>query len=131
MLDIELIRENPELVKANLQKRGDLKNLQMLKELIRHDRQWRENLTRPNDLRHQRKQIIAQIAGLKKKQQDATKEINQGKRIDAEITTLEKQVIGDEEERALDELLCLVCRMPLELARERMSLICSLEKSLL
>jgi len=111
MLDIELIRENPELVKANLQKRGDLKNLQMLKELIRHDRQWRENLTRPNDLRHQRKQIIAQIAGLKKKQQDATKEINQGKRIDAEITTLEKQVIGDEEERARllqNHLLCVI-----------------------
>ncbi len=106
MLDIKLIREKPELVRANLQERGDPKNLQMLEELIRHDHQWRENLTKLNELRHQRKQITAQIAGLKKKQQDTAEEISRGKKIEGEITTLEKQVAADEE-RVHDYLMRL------------------------
>jgi len=106
MLDIKLIRENPELVRANLEKRGDPKNLQMLEELIRHDHQWRENLTKLNELRHQRKQVTTQIAGLKKKQQDATEKISQGRKVDVEITALEKQVAADEE-RVHDYLMRL------------------------
>ena len=38
MLDIKLIRENPELVKANLAKRGNPDVLQMLEELITVDK---------------------------------------------------------------------------------------------
>jgi seryl-tRNA synthetase len=97
MLDIRLIRENPDLVKKNLQKRGDLNNLQMLNDLIDYDRQWRENLTKLNALRHERKQTTAEIAALKKKEKDATKEISKGKTIDTEITALEKQVTESEQ----------------------------------
>lgn len=106
MLDIKLIRESPELVKANLEKRQDSKNLQMLEELIDHDHQWRENLTKLNELRHQRRQVTAQIAGLKKKQQDVAEEISQGRKVDVEITALEKQVVADEE-RVHDYLMRL------------------------
>jgi seryl-tRNA synthetase len=97
MLDIKLIRENPQLIKANLQKRGDPNNLQMLDELVNCDRRWRENLTRLNALRHERKQKTTEIAALKKKGKDATKEINEGKNIDVEITALEQQVVDDEQ----------------------------------
>jgi seryl-tRNA synthetase len=67
MLDIKLIRENPEFVKGNLQKRGHPENLRMLNDLIEHDHRWRESLTRLNKLRHERKQITVGIAALKKK----------------------------------------------------------------
>jgi len=98
MLDIKLIRENPEFVKNNLQKRGNPENLRMLDELIEHDHRWRENLTRLNELRHERKQITVGIAALKKKGRDAHAEIRKGKAIDTEITALEKQVAQDEQE---------------------------------
>jgi len=97
MLDIRLIRENPDLVKKNLQKRNDPTNLQMLNDLVDYDRQWRENLTKLNELRHDRKLITAEIATLKKKGKDAYKEISQGKTIDTEITALEKQVAESEQ----------------------------------
>jgi seryl-tRNA synthetase len=97
MLDIKPIRENPEIVKSNLQKRGDPANLQMLDDLIDRDCQWRANLTRLNELRHQRRHITTEIAALKKQGKDTTKEISKGRTIDAEITELEKQVVEDEQ----------------------------------
>src|SRR3989337_1263379 len=57
MLDIKLIRENPELVKNNLAKRGNPENTRMLDDLIATDREWRQNLTKLNDLRHERKEV--------------------------------------------------------------------------
>jgi seryl-tRNA synthetase len=54
MLDIKLIRENPELVKNNLTKRGNPETIQMLDDLIAIDKEWRVNLTALNEMRHQR-----------------------------------------------------------------------------
>jgi seryl-tRNA synthetase len=92
MLDIKLIRENPEIIRQNLQRRGDPENLRMLEGLVQHDRVWRENLTRLNELRHERRQVTASIAALKKKGKEANAEILKGKTIDAELTALESQV---------------------------------------
>lgn len=93
MLDIRLIRENPELVKNNLSKRGDPQNLKMLEDLIEYDKKWRQQLTELNNLRHERRQITAEIAGAKKKGRDATNDISKAKTIDVEITKLERQVV--------------------------------------
>jgi seryl-tRNA synthetase len=92
MLDIKLIRENPELVRSNLLRRGTPENLKMLDELIESDRIWRQGLTKLNELRHERRKITTEIATLKKSGKDADKRISEGKAIDTEITTLEKQV---------------------------------------
>jgi len=97
MLDIKLIRENPEFIRNNLMKRGDPRNLQMLDELIDYDKKWRQVLTELNELRHKRRLITTEIATLKKKGKEATKEIAKAKRIDLEITALEKQVNECEE----------------------------------
>jgi seryl-tRNA synthetase len=97
MLDIKLIRENPELVRNNLMKRGDPANQRMLDELIDYDRKWRQCLTRLNELRHERRVITTEIASLKKKGKDANKELSKAKAIDTEITALEKKVNESEE----------------------------------
>jgi seryl-tRNA synthetase len=97
MLDIKLIRENPDLIKNNLKKRGDPQNLKMLDELIEHDKKWRQGLTRLNELRHERKQITTEIAMAKKKGKDTNRQITKAKKVDAEITTLEKQVTENEQ----------------------------------
>jgi seryl-tRNA synthetase len=97
MLDIRLIRENPELVRNNLKKRGDLDNLKMLDALIDFDRKWRQFLTELNNLRHERRQITAKIAEAKKKGTDASSEMLKAKEADGKITKLEKQVAEAEE----------------------------------
>jgi seryl-tRNA synthetase len=93
MLDIKLIRESPDLVKANLEKRSNPDNQRMLNELIEADKQWREDLTKLNDLRHDRKICNQEIAILKKGKQDAQAQVEKAKVVDAEITAREKEVV--------------------------------------
>ncbi len=97
MLDIKLIRENPELVKKNLAKRGNPENSKMLDAVVEGDREWRQNLTELNDLRHQRKVVTTEIAKLKKAGKAAADIVEKAKTIDAEITVIEKQVVEKEE----------------------------------
>ncbi|MBE0520051.1 serine--tRNA ligase [Candidatus Bathyarchaeota archaeon] len=107
MLDIKLIRENPELVRNNLEKRGDPENLKMLDQLIKYDERWRQLLTKLNELRHERRLITTDIATLKKKGEDAKDKISKAREIDKEITTLEKQVNELEEKTH-----CYLMRIP-------------------
>ena len=106
MLDIKIIRENPDFVRSNLEKRGNPDNIKMLDELIGLDKKWRTDLTNLNELRHQRKQVTMEIATLKKTGKDATTQVDKAKLIDTEITCLEKTV-ADEEQSERDYLLKL------------------------
>jgi seryl-tRNA synthetase len=97
MLDIKLIRENPQFVKDNLAKRGNPENEKMLNDLIGVDREWRQNLSKLNELRHERKLVTIEIAKLKKTGEDAADKVEKAKTVDAEITVIEKQVTAQEE----------------------------------
>jgi seryl-tRNA synthetase len=106
MLDIKLIRENPELVKANLAKRGNPDVLGMLEELITVDKAWRLNLTKLNELRHNRKLVTIEIAKLKKACKEANTEFSKAEDIDVKIKVIEKQV-AEQELKTHDFLLRL------------------------
>jgi seryl-tRNA synthetase len=97
MLDIKLIRENPQFVKNNLMKRGNPENSKMLDELITIDGEWRLNLTKLNEFRHKRKLITAEIAALKKAGKDASGKVEKAKTIDSEITSIQAEVARAEE----------------------------------
>ncbi len=92
MLDIKLVRENPEIVQKNLQKRGDPEKLEMLNNLINYDKKWRNLLGQANELRHKRKKITTEVANLKKQKKDASKQIEKAKHIPQQIKKLETQV---------------------------------------
>ena len=96
MLDIKLIRENPELVKTNLSKRNNPECLKMLDDLITLDKEWRLNNTKLNDLRHDRKQVTIEIAKLKKACKEANGEFAKAQEIDLKVTVMEKQVVEQE-----------------------------------
>jgi seryl-tRNA synthetase len=106
MLDIKLIRENHELVKNNLEKRGNPETTQMLEDLIAVDKEWRFNLTKLNELRHQRKQVTIEIAKLKKAGKEADSEVERAQDIDEKITHIEKQVT-EQEQKTHDYLMQL------------------------
>ncbi|MCW4016791.1 MAG: serine--tRNA ligase [Candidatus Bathyarchaeota archaeon] len=92
MLDIKLVREHPETIKKDLEKRGEPEKLEVLNNLIEYDKKWRTLLTQVNELRHKRKLITAEVANLKKQKKDATKQIQQAKNIPQQIKELETQV---------------------------------------
>ena len=52
MLDINLIRSNTKMVKENLRRRGKKEYLEMLDELLKKDKEWRDLKTRNQKLQH-------------------------------------------------------------------------------
>lgn len=96
MLDIKLIRENPEHVRNNLAKRNNPDCLKMLDDLIALDKEWRGNNTKLNELRHDRKQVTIEIAKLKKACKEANSEMDKAQDIDQKIVLAEKQVVEQE-----------------------------------
>ena len=92
MLDIKLIRENPELVRNNVAKRDDPEKLRLLDDLIQYDKEWRQLLTRVNELRHRRRMVTEEIAGLKKEGKETAQKLGEAKSITEEIGTLDKDV---------------------------------------
>ena len=61
-MDIKLIREDPELVRRNLERRHDPGKLARLDALIEDDARWREMVTEVNRLRR-RNSAPASVSG--------------------------------------------------------------------
>ena len=97
MLDIKLIREHHDIVRENLRKRGDPEKIKMLDDLIAHDKEWRQLLTKVNQLRHKRKRVTTEIAELKKRGEDVTEKITKAQEIPEKIKELEKRVKENKE----------------------------------
>jgi len=103
MLDIKLIRENPDLIRKNLERRGDPEKLRLLDDLIRLDKEWRQLLTRVNELRHERRKMTEEIAKLKREGKDTTEKLKQAQSIPEEIQKLEGQ--AEERKEQADTIL--------------------------
>ncbi len=71
MLDIKLIRDNPDAVRKGLQNRGG-KYLPDLEQLIVKDKEWRELIMQLDELRSRRNKAADEIGRLKREKGDAT-----------------------------------------------------------
>jgi len=94
MLDVKFVRKNPDLVKADLVKRGDLAKLKWVDNLLKHDENWRKLALETNKLREKRNKITAEIARLKKENKDVTHKTKEAKKIPQKIKSLEQKVQG-------------------------------------
>ncbi len=72
MLDIKIVRENPEVVINDLKKRGDKTKLTWLDELIDKDRQWRRIVVDTDALKARRNKLSEEIGKTKKAGKDAS-----------------------------------------------------------
>lgn len=63
MIDIKLIRTNPELVKENIKKKFQDEKLPLVDEVVELDKQYRETKVKSDALRNQRKTISKAIGG--------------------------------------------------------------------
>ncbi len=93
MLELKVIRENPELVKKDLERRGDHEKTPWVDELLRADENWRKLLTEANNLRERRNKLTLEIGNLRKEGKDATAIMREAEAIPDRI----KQVEGDAE----------------------------------
>ena len=107
MLDIRLIRESPDVVRRNLEKRDDPEKLKLLDDLMKLDTEWRQLLTKVNELRHKRRIATEEIAKLKKKGKDTAQKLEEAKSLPREIERLEAQV----EERR-EKVNSILLRLP-------------------
>lgn len=86
MIDIKLIRENPELVKENIKKKFQDEKLVLVDEVKKLDEEYRALRSKADDLRSQRNNASKQIGSLMK----------EGKKEEAEEVKANVKKIGDE-----------------------------------
>ncbi|NOZ59764.1 MAG: serine--tRNA ligase [Euryarchaeota archaeon] len=107
MLDIRLFRENPELVRRDLKRRGAVEKLKQVDEIIALDKEWRSSLTRLNELRRKRNELSREISRLKARGEDISAKVAEIRRLPEEIKRLEARV-----EELESKLKALLMRMP-------------------
>ncbi|MBR3420603.1 MAG: serine--tRNA ligase [Ruminococcus sp.] len=83
MIDIKLIRTNPELVKENIKKKFQDEKLELVDKVVELDKQYRETKVECDSLRNQRKVKSKEIGGLMAKGQK-----DEAEKVKAEVSEL-------------------------------------------
>jgi len=92
MFDIKLIRENPELVRKNLERRQDSEKIELLQQIIKDDKKYRELLKEAEDLKYKRNVLSKEIADLKQEGKDVSSKLKEAQEIPDKIKSLEENV---------------------------------------
>jgi len=92
MIDIKLIRENPDLVRENIRKKFQNSKLKLVDEIINLDIKWRKSKKDVDDLRSERNRVSEEINKLMKsgKKSDADDLIVKAKTIPKKIDKINK-----------------------------------------
>lgn len=100
MIDIKLIRENPELVKENIKKKFQNEKVHLVDEVRRLDEEWRKLKFDADNLRKDRNKISEEINQAKKEKDNKKADllIKKAKDIPIQITEKEEKQIKLEEE---------------------------------
>ncbi len=106
MLDIKLIRTNPELVKENIRKKFQDEKLILVDEVISLDQQFRDAKSRGDFLRGQRNSISKQIGalmakGMKEEAEETKKQVAAMSQELADLEVLEEKLTANIRERML------------------------------
>jgi len=98
MIDIKLIRDNPELVKENIKKKFQDEKVKLVDEVISIDEKWRKLKYEEDNLRSERNSVSQKINELKKAKKNADKELKRAKEIPDKIAEVEEKRKKLEEE---------------------------------
>jgi seryl-tRNA synthetase len=102
MIDIKLVRENPDYVRKNLEKRGDPGKLKLFEELVEVDKFWRKVQTDLNLLRRRRNELTREISELKKQGKPFEEKMEEASKVAKEIEEKEQKLKElKEKERSL------------------------------
>lgn len=101
MLDIKLVRANPDLVKENIKKKFQDEKLVLVDEVLELDTQFRDAKSRGDYLRGQRNTLSKQIGGLMAKGQK-----EEAEQVKAQVTAMAQELADLEvkEEQLTEEI---------------------------
>jgi len=91
LMDVKLIRENPEAVVASLKRRGAIDKISLVSEAAKADSDWRRYKTEVDRLRHRQNELTAEVAALKKKGAPIEDKLKEVKDIPQKIRDLESK----------------------------------------
>ncbi len=92
MLDIRFIRENPLVVKTDLEKRQDKEKIKWVDELIAKDKEYRKLLQLNQELRHKRNLITDEINQLRKSGKDISGKVKEAKELPGKIKEIDDKI---------------------------------------
>jgi seryl-tRNA synthetase len=97
MIDINILRKNPELVKENIKKKFQNEKLVLVEEVLKLDNEWKKIKYDEDQLRSKRNKISNEINKNKKEKKDVSGLLKEAKKIPEEIEKLEQKRIELEE----------------------------------
>ena len=92
MLDIKFIRENPEVVRKDLEKRNEKEKLEWLDDLLKSDVEYRKLLQENQMLRQRRNEITDEINNLKKQGKEIKEKVHEAKELPAKIRQSDERI---------------------------------------
>ena len=109
MIDIKLIRENPELVKENIRKKFQNHKLELVDKVIELDKESREALQKGDTLRMNRNKLSEQIGALMR---EGKKE--EAEKIKKEVVSINEELSNNEklEEKLKEEIKEIMMKIP-------------------
>ncbi len=109
MIDIKILRENPDLVRDNIKKKSQNEKLPLVDKIIEIDKEWRVFRGKADDLRSSRNKISEEINKAKKNKDEKTAKelIEKAKEIPEEIAKLEEK-----EDKLAEEIKQLMYKIP-------------------
>jgi len=91
MIDIKIIRENPDMVKENIRKKFQDEKIEIVDKLIDADKKHRELMQKSEKLRYERNKITEEINKAKKEGKDIKELISRVKDIPQKIKDIEEK----------------------------------------
>ena len=107
MIDIKLIRENPEIVKENIKKKFQEEKLPLVEKVIKLDEEWRKLKYEEDKLRGERNSISKQISEAKKNKKDVSELMKKAKEVPEKILK-----INSKKEKLDEEIKKIMMTIP-------------------
>lgn len=89
MIDIKLIRENPEIIKSNIKRKGQDSKLSLVDDILKIDAEWRKLKGQTDDLRASRNKVSKEISDTKKAGKNTDALMKKASQIPEEISQTE------------------------------------------
>lgn len=113
MIDIKILRENPQLVKDNIKKKAQNEKLVLVDEILDLDKKWRNARVEADSLRAERNKISEQINQAKKEKKSIDSILKKAKEIPEKVAELEI-----EEKRLEQEIKQRMLKIPNFISKE-------------
>ncbi|RQW79925.1 MAG: serine--tRNA ligase [Methanothrix sp.] len=110
MLDLKMVRKDPDTVRRALQNRN--MGTELIDAILEHDKSWRQCLIEGDRLKHERNVVSREIAEQKKQKQDSSSKVEEMRVISNRIKEIDEEIRGYESK--INDILLNIPNIPSE-----------------